>query len=168
VKDSESFTNLVKVSKSFTKLVKVSKSFTNLVKVSESFTKLVKDLVKDLAKDLLLVKDFETTVTWETKKYSQSVVPVFPFLFALDAQVHEGDQLHWTGHNLMKDTVTACGVIVQMHSINIETGSCRSLGDTASEERLESCTLQRWRIVPVDVHFIPTILTSASTLAAFP
>jgi hypothetical protein len=165
VKDSESFTKLVKVSKSFTKLVKVSKSFTNLVKVSESFTKLVKDLVKDLAKDLHL--DFETTVTWETKKYSQSVVPVFPFLFALDAQVHEGDQLHWTGHNLMKDTVTACGVIVQMHSINIETGSCRSLGDTASEERLESRTLQRWRIVPVDVHFIPTISSSASTLAAF-
>jgi hypothetical protein len=114
----------VKVSKSFTKLVKVSKSFTNckLVKVSESFTKLVKDLVKDLAKDLHL--DFERTVTWETKKYSQSVVPVFPFLFALDAQVHEGDQLHWTGHNLMIDTLTACGVIVQMHSINIETGSC--------------------------------------------
>jgi hypothetical protein len=164
VKDSESFTKLVKVSKSFTKLVKVSESFTKLVKVSESFTKLVKDLV--LAKDL--VKDFETTVTWETKKYSQSVVPVFPFLFALDAQVHEGGQLHWTGHNLMKDTVTACGVIVQMHSINIETGSCRSLGDTASEERLESRTLQRWRIVPVNVHFIPTILSSASTLAAFP
>jgi hypothetical protein len=161
VKDSESFTKLVKVSKSFTKLVKVSKSFTKLVKVSESFTKLVKDLVKDLH------LDFETTVTWETKKYSQSVVPVFPFLFALDAQVHEGDQLHWTGHNRMKDTLTACGVIVQMHSINIETGSCRSLGDTASEERLESRTLQRWRIVPVDVHFIPTISSSASTLAAF-
>jgi len=52
----------VKVSKSFTKLVKVSKSFTKLVKVSESFTKLVKDLVKDLQ------LDFETTVTWETKK----------------------------------------------------------------------------------------------------
>jgi hypothetical protein len=135
VKDSESFTKLVKVSKSFTKLVKVSESFTKLVKVSESF---------------------------------KSVVPVFPFLFALDAQVHEGGQLHWTGHNLMKDTVTACGVIVQMHSINIETGSCRSLGDTASEERLESRTLQRWRIVPVDVHFIPTILSSASTLVAFP
>jgi hypothetical protein len=79
VKDLETFTNLVKVSKSFTKLVKVS----------ESFTKLVKDLMKDLVKDLHL--DFETTVTWETKKYSQSVVPVFPFLFALDAQVHEGD-----------------------------------------------------------------------------
>jgi len=40
------------------------------VKVSESFTKLVKDLVKDLMKDLVkdLQLDFETTVTWETKK----------------------------------------------------------------------------------------------------
>jgi len=36
------------------------------VKDSESFTNLVKDLMKDLVKDLQL--DFETTVTWETKK----------------------------------------------------------------------------------------------------
>jgi hypothetical protein len=40
------------------------------VKDSESFTKLVKDFVKDLMKDLVkdLQLDFETTVTWETKK----------------------------------------------------------------------------------------------------
>jgi hypothetical protein len=63
----------------------------------------------------------------------------------------------------MIDTLTGCVVIVQMHSINTETGSCRSLGDTASEQRLESRTVQRWRIVPVDVHFIPRISLSAST-----
>jgi hypothetical protein len=42
------------------------KNFTNLVKDLETFTNLVKDLMKDLVKDLQL--DFETTVTWETKK----------------------------------------------------------------------------------------------------
>jgi hypothetical protein len=100
VKDSESFTKLVKVSKSFTKLVKVSKSFTKLVKVSESFTKLVKDLV--LAKDL--VKDFETTVTWETKKYSQSVVPVFPLLLAGALQISKRRLLQFYLNNIRKGT----------------------------------------------------------------